>query len=579
METEIKIETIEEIEHESYYLINLEPLTEEEEEVINPLVPPTSGLRMEILERQDGRYILTNKKLMHFLRVLKAISVVAKEELHKESPSILIVADDRPSADTLLDFASRIFQYENYSIYQQDQEGTVLEGTNYVRGKSKMSAPYGSASIAIFDAIDVVLVLTASHNALKWNGLKFYIKRPIPISGGVMKSVSKHAISLTQIKLSKTYTPKMINADQKNNDYIRELVSNIIDCSVLNGKKILLWPFLGVAPEIVQLIRSYGAEVMLIQEDRNPPDPTRGFDEDMIKKKMHQNNIKIAVMLDADRDRLVFLVKSKDRYVKLSSNELYTSMMNIISKEMDKKFINVRTIPSDPRCDDSSLVTFVTGVGYKHLGLIQYLAASREVPESQLQSAILYHLNNGKYEKVQTTGDIEKIIEDRNVYGDVIFALWEESGGHTFNILKISAEGDGTKISSKLPLIGDKYPAAAILVLCTLVEMGYELTDYIDQSIVGTRTTIKATDEEKVEFLQDFSAKVGQTVDVAGKQYEIGAFSNLEDKVAVIFFQSTDSMLYARPSGTGPKIRVYVFGNQSSANEELDAMAEYLKNY
>lgn len=579
MENEITIEKIEEINENGFNVIKLAPLTEDEEEEINPLVPPTSGLRMEILDAEGDKYILSKKKCMHFIRVMKAIAVVAKQELKNNSPSILIVTDDRPSADVLLDYASRIFDYENYTIYQQNEEGTVLPGTSKIRGKSKMSAPYGSASIAIFDEIDVVLVLTASHNALIWNGLKFYIKRPIPISGGVMKAVSKHAISLEEVRLSEIYHTKLIDADQKNNSYIKELVSNIIDCSVLEGKKILVWPFLGVAPEIVNLIRSYGAEVVLIQEDRNPPDPTRGFDEEKIKGLMKENDAKIAVMLDADRDRLVFIIKSKESYVKLSSNELYTSMMNIIAKEMGKKFINVRTIPSDPRCDDSALVTFVTGVGYKHLGLIQYLAANRAVPQSQLQSAILYHLNNGKYDKVKTTEDIDKILIDNGVEGDVIFALWEESGGHTFNILNISKDQDRIRINTKFPLIGDKYPAPAILVLCTLVEMGYDLTDYIDQSIIGTRTTIQATDDEKLEFLEHFSQKVGEHVEVAKKKYEVGAFSNLEDKVAIIFYKSENSMLYARPSGTGPKVRVYVFGDKNTCESELEAMAKYLKNY
>ena len=32
-----------------------------------------------------------------------------KEELQKEHPNVLIVTDDRPSADILLDLSSRIF--------------------------------------------------------------------------------------------------------------------------------------------------------------------------------------------------------------------------------------------------------------------------------------------------------------------------------------------------------------------------------------------------------------------------------------------------------------------------------------
>jgi len=48
--------------------------------------------------------------------------------------------------------------------------------------------------------------------------------------------------------------------------------------------------------------------------------------------------------------------------------------------------------------------------------------------------------------------------------------LWEESGGHTFSILDIIADGSDIKATSQFPLIGDKYPAVAILVLCALLK-------------------------------------------------------------------------------------------------------------
>ncbi len=48
------------------------------------------------------------------------------------------------------------------------------------------------------------------------------------------------------------------------------------------------------------------------------------------------------------------------------------------------------------------------------------------------------------------------------------------------------------RLSSVLPVIGDKYPVPAILTLCALIESGYDLTDSIDKNILGTRTTIHA---------------------------------------------------------------------------------------
>ena len=157
--------------------IKLDDLNEEERKIIDPLVPPTSGLRMVIFDVENKRYKMTRKQTFYFLRVIKGISVVAKEELKKENPNVLIVTDDRPSADTLLDLSSRIFAFEGYTIYHQIGEGETDSRSSYVRGLSKMATPYAAAAIALIDEIDVVLMITASHNSLKWNGLKYYIKR------------------------------------------------------------------------------------------------------------------------------------------------------------------------------------------------------------------------------------------------------------------------------------------------------------------------------------------------------------------------------------------------------------------
>ncbi|MHA1339338.1 MAG: hypothetical protein ACTSRZ_04520 [Promethearchaeota archaeon] len=579
MNYEFKVETIEEENYNEYSIIKLDELESYEKEKINPLVPPTSGLRMEIFDVEGNKYIMTKKKICYFLRVMKAIAVIGKKELRKGDPSILIVTDDRPSADILREYAARIFAFENYKIFYQKGKGQRTKNHSYVRGISRMSSPYASASVALFKQIDIVLMITASHNSLVWNGLKFYIKRPIPISGGVMRAVSEHAISLTQIALHNNPEINEIDADEKNNEYIKSLVSKIVDTSVLKGKTILLWPFLGAAPEIVSLIESFGAKVELIDENMDPPDPTYDLDSKKIIEIMKFKNIKISILLDADRDRLVFFVKSKDKYIKLSPNELYTSMMNILSSKFNKKYINIRTIPSDPGCDKNAVINFITGVGYKHLGLIQYMLANQEVPQSQLETAILYYLKDGKYTKIYTYEDIEKIINEYSLDGEYIVVLWEESGGHTFNVLyTVKDENGKISLKSDFPLIGDKYPAVAIIVLCCLLEMGFDLTECIDPNIKGTRTTIKATDEEKIKYINYFAEKIGQIITINEIQYEIDEFSNLKDQVSVVLLKSKNSELFIRPSGTGNSIRIYIFSDQKSYKTELENVVNYLKN-
>ena len=566
-------ESIPETVKEDYKTINLDDLDDSEQKIIDPLVPPTSGLRMVIFDVQDNSYTLTRKKTFYFLRVIKGISVIAKEELGKEKPSVLIVTDDRPSADILLDLSSRIFAYEGYTVYHQVGEGETDPRSTYIRGFSKMATPYAAASVALYDDIDVVIMITASHNSLKWNGLKYYIQRPIPISGTVMKKVSAYALSLDQIELSKTYTPKMIDADEVNNKYIINLVSKIVDLGVLEGKNIVLWPFLGAAPELVQVLESCGAKVILIDNNPDPPDPTGGFEEEPVKQIMGKNDAKIAIMLDADRDRIVFIIRIGGKFYNLEPNQLYTAMHNILSSEMNKSIVNVKTIPSDPGCDDTSKVNFICGVGYKHLGILQYLAADTEVPQSQVDLSVIYHYLDNKYIKLHSQKEIKDIIREAFPgKEEVIFAIWEESGGHTFNLF----HNNGGKLSSELPIVGDKYPVPAILVLCALLEMDYDFNKYI-ADIGRGRTTISATDLQKIQYIDNLKRLIGKDITIDEVTYSVNSFSDMKGKVDVVYLQSETSVLFVRPSGTGPNIRIYIFGPQNSFEQELSAAVNYVK--
>jgi hypothetical protein len=257
-------------------------------------------------------------------------------------------------------------------------------------------------------------------------------------------------------------------------------------------------------------------------------------------------------------------------------------MHNILTRKLDKIIINVRTIPSDPRCDVNSNFNFITGVGYKHLGLIQYILADQTVPKSQFEMGILYYLHNEEHVKLRNEDEIKEAFYSSEVpfdnNNDLIFVLWEESGGHTFNILNISQEKGEIKLTSEKPLIGDKYPAPAMLVLCTLVNMGYNLTNFLDASLFSGRRYVSANDDEKLKYMRYFSEKLGQKILAGGKfEYKIGGFSDMMDNFKTIHLSSQSSDLYIRPSGTGPNIKIYIYGPKESYLEEMEVVEEFIK--
>lgn len=563
-------------------LIELPELTNEEKNIIDPVVAPTSGLRIQIYDIDESGdktvYKLTRRKLFLFLRVFKAISLKFKQMDNHKNLNLLIVTDDRPSSDILLRFSSEIFAYEGFEIYHQKDESN----------KSRVSSPYGAASVALYEDIDLIIVLTASHNDLSWNGIKFYIDYPIPISGDLFKDVSKIALEQKEIRLKKNYQPKITDAIQKNNDYVRNLISNIINIKSLEGTDIVIWPYLGKGEGIVQLYKEYGANVHLIDETLNPPNPIKIVKEKKLQRIMNETNSKLALLLDADRDRIALYLKQNGEFSYYIPNEIYSAMHNILSEEFEKKIINVRTIPSDLRGDHTSFLNILTGVGYKHLGIILYFLFGVEVDQSKIDSAILY-MEGEDEELIQirepspVKEEILRRMKKKNLEEvQLIVVMWEESGGHTLNILNVSRESESQdyQFSTELPLIADKYIVPALVIVTELLSRGYVIKDAIDWSIKGINQTIEATDREKLAIMENFEKMDGKKITIDNKDYKITGLYDNAGNIEIYKLKSKDSTLYFRPSGTGPEVRFYIFGDRETYLDEIKKVKKYIKeNY
>ena len=560
-------------------LLKLPELTEAEKNIVDPIVAPTSGLRIQICDIDNTgsklKYILSRRKLILFLRVFKAISIKVKRMDENRKLKVLIGTDDRPSADILLKYSSQIFAQEGYEIYYQKDDN----------GKSRVSSPYGAASVALYEDIDLVIVLTASHNDLSWNGIKFYIDYPIPISGDIFKDISSIALELTEIKLKTNFTPIIIDAIQKNNDYILDILSEIIEIKSLKNANLVIWPYLGKGEGIIKLFKQLGANVHLVDENINPPNPIKVVKEEKLKKIMSDTKSNLALLLDADRDRIALYVKQSGSFLYYIPNEIYSAMHNILAKDFDKKVINVRTIPSDPRGDHTSFLNILTGVGYKHIGIILYFLFNTNVDQSKIDSAILYmkgdndqliQIKEASPLRNQIIGEMEKNnLEDASF----IVVMWEESGGHTLNILHVSKDQGLNEYHFQIdfPLIADKYPVPALVLITELICRGYEISKSIDWTIKGINQTIEANDEEKVRIMQNFKINDGKTIEINNKKYQITALNDNSGKIDIYQIKSKDSTLYFRPSGTGPEVRFYIFADKETYLKEIEHVKKYVK--
>jgi len=562
-------------------VIKLPELTEDEIKIINPIVAPTSGLRIQLLdikrEGNEEKYVLTFRKLSLFLRVFRAISEKFKEMNVNKNLKILIVSDNRPTKDILLNFCSQIFASDGFEIYYQlDDEG-----------KSRLSSPYGAASVALYDDINLVIVLTASHNELSWNGIKVYINYPIPLSGDIFKDISKRALEFEEISL-KLFKPIITDAETKNNEYTKRLLSRILEIENIKGKNIVIWPYLGKARGIVNLFKEYGANVTVVDEEINPPNPIKEVKEEKLQEIMNQVKSNLALLLDADRDRIALYVRQNGEFYTYIPNEIYSAMHNILAKEFNKKVINVRTIPSDLRGDNSSFLNILTGVGYKHLGVIMYFLFGIEVDQSKIDKAILYFEDENRVlTKINNPDPLKrqiiKLMEKNNIQKEsFLMVYWEESGGHTLNVLDISKNSDTGEydFTTDFTLIADKYPVPALVLRKELICRGYIISEAIDWTLKGINRTITAIDEDKIKIMKNFEKNEGKTITIAEKDYIIQTLSDNNNLIDIYQLKSNNSTLYFRPSGTGPDVRFYIFGKVETHLDEIKKVQTYIKeNY
>ncbi len=561
-------------------ILRLPKLSEEEKAIIDPIVAPTSGLRIQLYDiiEDDKKYFLSNRKLFLFLRVFKAISQQFIELKGPKNLKVLIVTDNRPSRKLLLKYCSEIFAYDGFEVFHQ------LDSPE----ESKVSSPFGAASVALYKELELVIVLTASHNDISWNGIKFYIDYPIPMSGKFFKEISQKALDYTEIHLEADYKPILTNAIERNNEYIKKLLSKVLEIRSIKDRNIVIWPYLGKAKGIVDLFKYYGANVILIEEEINPPNPIKVIREEKLKEIMERSDSKIALLLDADRDRIALYVKQNGEYFTYIPNEIYSAMHNILAQEYGKKIINVRTIPSDLRGDHTSFINILTGVGYKHLGVILYFLLSIKVEQSKINKAILYYEDENKnLTKINRATPLRqhiiKIIENQHLEGEsFLMVFWEESGGHTLNILDMSKNENSKDytFTTDHEIIADKYPVPALVLITELLCRGYLISESIDWSIKGINRTIHATDKEKVKIIKNFEKNDGKSIIIKEKKYVVNALSDNNGMIDIFELKSENSTLYFRPSGTGPNVRFYIFGKKETYLEEISNVMEFVnQNY
>ena len=211
-----------------------------------------------------------------------------------------------------------------------------------------------------------------------------------------------------------------------------------------------------------------------------------------------------------------------------------------------------------------------------------------DVDKSKVDKAILYFEDENKQlikfnNSKPLLEHMKKLLDDQSIENEkFIVVMWEESGGHTLQILsaKNHSETNEFNFTTKFPIIADKYPVPALVLIAELISRGHVISESIDWSIVGINRTIPAIDQQKIKIMKNFEKNDKKMVVVGEYEYMVHSLSDNNNMIDIYQLKRDEATLYFRASGTGPDMRFYIFGKRESHLEEIKNVQTYIKeNY
>lgn len=394
-----------------------------------------------------------------------------------------------------------------------------------------------------YKTCDLSIMITASHNRKEYNGIKIYGSDGIQIDKDVQESITKLFDNTDEVEsYNNVYNKKLGKVKWIKNDIIDKFLNGIYEKKKRN-LKITYTPLNGTGFEAVKKLLNYngftfkGVQIKPDSSFTTCPYPNPEFEEafEEALKVARKNNSDIIIATDPDADRLGVMVKHNNEYIKLSGNEVgYIFADYLLSNTKDKIIVtSVVTSPLiDEICKKNHAKVYKTLTGFMSMG--------------------------------------NKAKELSSIYGrENIVLIYEESCGYcTGN----SFDKDGISASLLILEIAEK-----------LKNAGKTLVDYLDDiySKYGKLTSLSSSIElENSAHVVDKIRKTGL------KELKLNILKKIDyqkddtnlPKQNFLEFIMKDGSFILRPSGTEPKLKIYLFHkDEDYANKLLKELINYIK--
>ena len=434
--------------------------------------------------------------------------------------------------------------------------------------------PCVSYAIRYLSCVSGVMV-TASHNPSKYNGYKVYGPSGCQISSkmsdDILAEIQKLDVfkDIKELDYQEGLEKKMIEPmPQEVFDSFMEEVNKLkiakeeeLDKNI----KIVYTPLHGVGLKpVLKILRDNGYENIVVVKEQEQPDgtfPTTSYPNpesmqalDLARKYAKENEADIIIATDPDSDRVGLVAKDdKGEYITISGNQTGMLLLDYLARcrlEQNK-------MPKHPVCVRSVVTT----------DMIDRIAKKYGIEVRAVLTGFKY-----------IGGEVNNLEEEGRT-SDLILAFEESIGFLTGSHVR---DKDAVNASLLIAEMAAFYKKKKMTLLNRLDEiyneLGYSLNNTYSYEFAGQQgmSKMNAIMEDFRKGIKEFGDyKVLEMID-----YQKGV-ANLPKSNIVKFILDGGSSLIIRPSGTEPKIKVYLFlygeNRKEVSQKELRLMADIAK--
>lgn len=417
------------------------------------------------------------------------------------------------------------------------------------------------------------IVITASHNPKDYNGYKVYWEEGSQILDDIGEEILDNINAIedySHIKLMDLEEAKekgLINylGKEIDDEYVEKVKNLALNEGIYKDIKIVYTPLNGTGNVLVRrVLKERGFKNVFVVPEQELPDPnftTVGYPNpedvkafDYAIRLGKEKDADILIATDPDCDRVACMVKDNSgEFIPLNGNQTGALMVEYILSSRSKK----NTIPTN----GAIVKSIVTG------DLSKAIADKYNVATIETLTGFKHICGKAN--------EFDKTEEYEFIYG------YEESIGYVYDTMV--RDKDGVISSMLIAEMAAYYKLKGKTLLDELEELynehGYYLEKLISivlEGIEGSQRIERIMDSFREEPIQNIdNMKLIKTID-----YLQDKTGNPKSNVLKYYFD--DGSWYAvRPSGTEPKIKIYIYSkdeNRTSSENKIKAIEKAAMN-